>query len=47
VPATADSGRGLGLAIVKRILELHEGDVAAESRLGAGTRVTTRWPAAA
>jgi signal transduction histidine kinase len=47
VPATAESGRGLGLAIVKRILELHEGDVAAESRLGAGTRVTTRWPAAA
>jgi signal transduction histidine kinase len=47
VPATADSGRGLGLAIVKRIVELHEGDVAVESRLGAGTRVTTRWPAAA
>jgi signal transduction histidine kinase len=47
VPATADSGRGLGLAIVKRILELHEGDVAVASGLGAGTRVTTRWPAAA
>ena len=46
VPATADTGRGLGLAIVKRIVELHEGDVAVESGLGAGTRVTTRWPAA-
>jgi len=46
-PATADTGRGLGLAIVKRIVELHAGEVAVESRLGAGTRVTTRWPAAA
>jgi signal transduction histidine kinase len=45
-PATGDGGRGLGLAIVKRILELHEGEVAVESTLGQGTRVTTRWPAA-
>ena len=45
-PATADTGRGLGLAIVKRIVELHAGEVAVESHLGAGTRVTTRWPAA-
>jgi len=45
-PATADGGRGLGLAIVKRIVELHEGEVAVESRPGVGTRVTTRWPAA-
>jgi len=46
-PATGDGGRGLGLAIVKRIVELHEGEVAVESTLGQGTRVTTRWPAAA
>ena len=45
-PATGDGGRGLGLAIVKRIVELHEGEVAVESSLGVGTRVTTRWPAA-
>ena len=35
-PATGDGGRGLGLAIVKRIVELHEGEVAVESSLGAG-----------
>jgi len=46
-PATGDGGRGLGLAIVKRIVELHEGEVAVESTLGQGTRITTRWPAAA
>jgi signal transduction histidine kinase len=46
-PASADTGRGLGLAIVKRIVELHAGEVAVESSVGAGTRVTTRWPAAA
>ena len=44
-PATGDGGRGLGLAIVKRIVELHEGEVAVESSLGQGTRITTRWPA--
>ena len=45
-PATGDGGRGLGLAIVKRIAELHEGDVAVESTLGKGTRVTIELPAA-
>jgi signal transduction histidine kinase len=45
-PATGDGGRGLGLAIVKRIVELHQGEVAVESSLGRGTRITTRWPAA-
>ena len=46
-PASADGSRGLGLAIVKRIVELHEGEVAAESDLDVSTRITTRWPAAA
>jgi signal transduction histidine kinase len=45
-PATGDGGRGLGLAIVKRIAELHEGDVAVESTLAQGTRVTIELPAA-
>jgi signal transduction histidine kinase len=45
-PATGDGGRGLGLAIVKRIAELHGGDVAVESTVGAGTCVTIRWAAA-
>jgi signal transduction histidine kinase len=44
-PATAEGGRGLGLAIVKRIAELHGGDVAVESTVGLGTRVTLTWPA--
>ena len=45
-PATGDGGRGLGLAIVKRIAELHGGDVAVTSSLGAGTRVSLDLPAA-
>jgi signal transduction histidine kinase len=45
-PATGDGGRGLGLALVKRIAELHDGDVAVESMLGQGTRVTIELPAA-
>ncbi|HEY4959123.1 MAG TPA: ATP-binding protein, partial [Caldimonas sp.] len=44
-PATADGGRGLGLAIVKRIAELHGGDVAIDSAVGRGTRVTLTLPA--
>ena len=44
-PATAEGGRGLGLAIVKRIAELHGGDVAVESTIGRGTRVTLTLPA--
>ena len=45
-PATGDGGRGLGLAIVKRIAELHGGDVAVASALGAGTSVRIDLPAA-
>jgi signal transduction histidine kinase len=37
-------GLGLGLSIVKQFAELHGGGVRAESRVGAGTRVTIRLP---
>jgi cell cycle sensor histidine kinase DivJ len=33
-------GSGLGLSIVKNLVHLHAGDVAIQSRLGKGTRVT-------
>jgi signal transduction histidine kinase len=42
--AGAESGAGLGLALVKRLIELHGGSVALESKPGAGTRVTCRVP---
>ena len=45
-PATGEGGKGLGLAIVKRIAELHGGDVAVASQVGAGTTVTLSLPAA-
>jgi two-component system, cell cycle sensor histidine kinase DivJ len=37
-------GTGLGLSIVKGLLALHGGDIAIESRIGEGTRVTIRLP---
>jgi cell cycle sensor histidine kinase DivJ len=37
-------GSGLGLSIVKSLVHLHGGDVAIQSRVGEGTRVTIRLP---
>ncbi|MEE8515284.1 MAG: PAS-domain containing protein, partial [Alphaproteobacteria bacterium] len=38
-------GTGLGLPLIKRLAELHGGSVDVQSKLGAGTTVTVRFPA--
>ncbi|MCL4250501.1 MAG: hypothetical protein KJ065_20290 [Anaerolineae bacterium] len=37
---------GLGLAIARRVIEMHSGEIAIESELGQGTRVTMQLPLA-
>ncbi|MBL9098880.1 MAG: PAS domain-containing protein [Alphaproteobacteria bacterium] len=38
-------GTGLGLVIAKRLIEMHGGELAIDSRLGVGTTMTVRLPA--
>ena len=38
-------GSGLGLSITKRLIEMHGGDLAIDSRPGVGTEVALRFPA--
>jgi two-component system, cell cycle sensor histidine kinase PleC len=41
---TADRGTGLGLAVAKGFADAHDGEIALESELGVGTRVTVYLP---
>ena len=40
----ATEGSGLGLSIVKKIVDLHRGTIALESKLGEGTTFTVCLP---
>jgi hypothetical protein len=42
--ARTPDGAGLGLSIVKALVDLHGGELEAQSRLGEGTRMVVRLP---
>src|SRR5258708_5077177 len=41
----SNGGSGLGLSIAKRIVDMHQGAIGIESKLGAGTTFTVTLPA--
>lgn len=43
-PHKTHDGWGLGLAIAKSLVELHQGKISIESKVGVGTEVTVRLP---
>jgi signal transduction histidine kinase len=42
---TKPDGTGVGLAVTQQIVSAHGGSIEVDSRPGAGTRMTLRWPA--
>lgn len=42
--STKETGTGLGLAIVQKIVDVHNGTIAVESKLNEGTKFTVRLP---
>lgn len=45
--STKETGTGLGLAIVQKIIDLHNGTIEVESKVGEGTRFKVRLPKSA
>jgi signal transduction histidine kinase len=44
-PTKTHGGAGIGLPLARKLMELHDGTLSIDSAVGAGTRVTIRFPA--